>query len=577
MKVLGLYDWHNCGASLIEDGKIIAAIEEERLSRNKIEFGFPYRSIQKALEITGTDWDEIDAIAVASMRDPFPLARLRADKFKFRRKMDRLWSMQYALWRVIYRAREILPLGTLDYRLNRAIVTSKIRRLIDIPAERIYFVDHHLAHAASGYRTSGFNEALVFALDGSGDGFSTTVYLGSQNRLQFLAGASERASLGKLYSNVTLGLNFKKISDEGKVMGLAAGGNSEVFFDQIDPVIQIRNLDNLDLYSPEDLIGNSYAKKITKLNLIYSREDISAATQRKLEETVKQIVTHFVKKTGMRKVVIVGGVASNVLMNQAIREMDEVEETFIFPNMTDGGLSTGAALEVCYELSKARGEILPVCRLENVYLGPEYSEKELHEAINHNNLAAEYVEDIEAKIADLIVAGKIVARFAGRMEFGPRALGNRSILALPTRPGLENELNERLNRDEFMPFAPSMLEDVAIERYLIRGRRSPYMTETFDVTDYVRQTYPPIVHLDNTCRPQTVSKQDNSGYWRIIKQVGDQVGHYVLLNTSYNMHGEPIVCSPQDAINTFLHGCVDYLALGNFLIKYESNFDNERY
>ncbi len=570
MRVLGIYDWHNCGAALVEDGRLIAALEEERLSRNKIEFGFPHRSIQSVFDIAGVSWENLDAVAVAGIRDPIWFARWRPHTFKFERKMGRKWSLQYTLWRGIYALRHFGPLPSAERAINRAIIVQKIRKQANIPTERIFLVDHHLCHAASAYRTSGFKDALVFAIDGSGDGYSTTVFEARNGDLQFLAGASERASLGKLYSNVTLGLGFKKISDEGKVMGLAAHGDPDVFYPIIDRTLQVRDLDTLDMIATEDLLGNSFAKRIAReYSHKYSREDISAAVQRKLEEVVTSIVRHFVKKTGIRNVAFAGGVVSNVKMNQAVREMPEVENTFVYPNMTDGGLSSGAALEVCYQEMLKRGEKLMPYRLEEVFLGPAFTDEDARRAIDRRGLAAEYVEDIDARVADLVISGKIVARVTGRMEFGPRALGNRSTLALPSLPDIEDHLNERFHRDEFMPFAPSLLEEY-VDDYLVNGRKSPFMAETFSVRPAVAKRFPAVVHVDGTLRPQTVGQDVTPDYWRIIHRVGEATGNYIVLNTSYNMHGEPIVCSPDDAINTFLQGCVDYLALGHYLLRYET-------
>ena len=569
MRVLGLYDWHNCGASLVEDGKIVAALEEERLSRNKIEFGFPHRSVKAIFEMTGTSWEDLDAVAMAGVRDPIWFARWRPQRFKFERKMGRYWSLQYTLWRGIYALRNLGPVPAMERSLNRSLVLNKIRSLADIPAERIFLVDHHLCHAATAYRTSGFDEALVFAVDGSGDGYSTTVFEGRNGDLRFLAGAPEPASLGKLYSNVTLGLGFKKISDEGKVMGLAAHGDPDVFYPIIDRVVRLRNVDTLDMVATEDLLGNSFAKKIHREYADkYSREDISAAVQRKLEVMLEEIVTHFMEKTGIRNLVFAGGVVSNVKTNQAMRELDGVENTFVFPNMTDGGLSSGAALEIDYQQMLKRGERLLPYRLEEVFLGPGFSDEDARRAIERRGLPAERVDDIDSRIADLVIDGHIVARVTGRMEFGPRALGNRSTLVMPSLPGIEDKLNERFHRDEFMPFAPSLLEE-RVGEYLVGGQKSPFMIETFNVKPGLEDRFPAVVHVDGTLRPQTVGKAVTPGYWHLINRIGEATGNYIVLNTSYNMHGEPIVCSPDDAINTFLHGCVDYLAVGNYLLNYE--------
>jgi carbamoyltransferase len=570
MRVLGIYDWHNCGATLVEDGRMVAALEEERLSRNKIEFGFPYRSIAAVMRIGGVGWEDLDAVAVAGVRDPIPFARWKPQTFKFKRRMGAYWNLQYTLWRAIYATRNVGPMPGVEKWLNARIMTGRVGKLTGLPATRVFFVDHHLCHAASGYRTSGFDEALVFALDGSGDGYSSTVFEGRGGDLRLLAGASERASLGKLYSNVTLGLGFAKISDEGKVMGLAAYGDPKPFYPVIDRVLQIRDLDTLDIAATEDLLGNSFAKKIHHdYARRFSREDISAAVQRKLEEMVTAIVRHFVQRTGIRNVVLTGGSASNVKMNERIREMDAIENAFVFPNMTDGGLSSGAALEVCYQEGVKHGQRYLPYRLQDVFLGPEYSDDEVRQTVEQFGLTAEWVDDIDTRIADLVIAGKIVARVTGRMEFGPRALGNRSTLVMPSIPNIEDTLNQRFHRDEFMPFAPSLLDE-HVNEYLVDGQSSPFMIETFRVQPGLEKRFPAVVHVDGTLRPQTVNREVAPGYWHIINRVGDATGNYIVLNTSYNMHGEPIVCSPADAIRTFQHGCVDYLAVGHYLLEYRT-------
>jgi len=567
MIVLGIYDWHNCGAALVIDGRVTAAIEEERITRNKIEFGFPVNSIREVLRLSEVRWPEIDAVAVAGVRDPFFLARRNIAKYKFERKMGRKWRYQYTLWRFIYNLRNIPPVPRLERFFNHKIIVGQVKKLWDIPEDRIFLIDHHLCHASAGYRTSGFDKALVFAVDGSGDGFSTTVFKGDGGELSFLAGASERASLGKLYSNVTLGLGFKKISDEGKIMGLAAYGNPDTFYGEIDKVIQITDIDTLRFKATEDLIGNSYAKKIKKLAQNYRREDIAAAVQRKLETVMVDTVRHFVKKTGLSSVIFVGGVAMNVKMNQRIRELPEVEACFIFPNMTDGGVSCGAALQVSYELGKSRGEETKPYRIEDVFWGPGFTNEEAKQTLDEQEVEAEFIQDMEDRIGELVASGHIVARVKGRMEYGPRALGHRTILALTSHPDIEDILNQRLHRDDFMPFAPSILEDHAINDYLVDGTKSPFMVETFGVKEKYVDRFPAIVHADHTVRPQTVSREHNPGYYRIIKKIGDITGNYIVLNTSYNMHGEPIVCSPKDALNTFNQGPADYLALGNWLVK----------
>ncbi|MBI4375219.1 MAG: hypothetical protein HY549_02095 [Elusimicrobia bacterium] len=563
MRVLGIYDSHNAGASLIVDGKVVAAIEEERLTRNKIEFGFPSNSINEVLRITGLGWEDVDAIAVPGLCDPPPWFRWKTSFFKFRRQIDLWWRIQYAVWRLIFSFRKILLVRRIEEYLNKLVVAKKISNAHDFPSNRIFLVDHHVCHAASAYRTSGLGRALVITIDGSGDGYSTVVYKGGDGNLEFIAGASEEASLGKLYSNVTLGLGFKKLSDEGKVMGLAACGNPDLFYPIIDEAIRVVDIDRLHFEKKYDLVGNGFARLIKNEYLKrFTREDIAAATQRKFEETVIAIVKHFVDKTGIRHVVFAGGAASNVLMNQKVRELDIVDGLYVFPNMGDGGLSAGAALEVCYWQTHKNS----ISKIDDVYWGPEYSNEEIREAISRNGLKADWVDKIDDKIAGLICEGYLVARVQGRMEFGPRALGNRSVLALPSSREVVERINKLFKRDEFMPFAPSILEDCA-PVYLEKYSYSPFMVETFSVKREFLDKFPAVIHVDGTLRPQVVRREVNPGYWNIIKKVGDISSFYIVLNTSYNMHGEPIVCSPQDAINTFLASGIDYLALGNYLLS----------
>ncbi len=308
-------------------------------------------------------------------------------------------------------------------------------------------------------------------------------------------------------------------------MGLAAYGNSDVFFNEIRNVLRIRDIDKLEFRHTVDLIGNSFARKIRKYAEQYKREDIAAATQRLLEEIMEEIVRHFVKKTGVGKVVLNGGVAMNVKMNQRIRELNCVEDLYIFPNMTDGGLSAGAALAVYYRLSKSNGKELKNSRLADVFLGPTYSNIEIKKAIDKKRLKYRFYKDIDKKITNLVANGFIVARFKGRMEFGPRALGSRTILALPFRLEIKSILNDRLKRDEFMPFAPSILEKYAVNEYLANGKKAPYMTETFIVKNQYVDKFPAVIHIDGTLRPQTVSSDENPVYYRLVKLIGDLTGY----------------------------------------------------
>lgn len=571
MKILGIYDSHNCGAALIDNMEIVAAVEEERLSRTKVEFGMPRKAIKSVLEIAGLNWNDLDAIAIGGIYDPTPLVRWNYRAFQFERKITLKWWLQYRLWKIYYLMRSNGLFRQAERWLNRQIVYRQLAQFYPIDQKSISHIDHHLCHANVGYRTSGFDKALIFIIDGSGDGYSNSLFLGEEGKITFIAGSKETASLGKFYSNATLGLGFKKLTGEGKLMGLAAYGNPSVYYSHLEHVLTIEDIDNLVLRNNEDLLGNKWALKVKKDLGKFKREDIAAAVQKRFEDIVLTLVSHFVKKFGINKIVLVGGGAMNVKMNQRVREMDNIESTFIFPAMTDAGIASGAALEMCYQLMSANEQVPFLSRLENSYLGPVYSNKEIKEVLDRRGYSqrVRYIEDIEKIIADLIVDGYIVTRFSDRMEYGPRTLGNRSILTLATRDDIEETLNQRLGRDEFMPFAPSILEEYA-SQYLEKYTYSPFMVETFNIKPEYIGKFPPITHIDNTLRPQIVRRNVSPGYWEVIKRVGDKTGYYLVLNTSYNVHGEPIVCSPDDALNTFEYGATDYLALGNWLLKLES-------
>ena len=569
MKVLGIFDWHNCGAALVDGMEIIAAVEEERLSRRKVEFGLPLRSMDAVLDVAGADPEELDAIAVCGIHDPTPLVRWRPRSFEFERRINTLWWLQYRLWRIYYATRRWRPVRRAESWANRRIVRRQLARWPSDPGRPIHHVDHHLCHARLGFHTSGWDAALIFTIDGSGDGYSTAVFAGSGSDIRFVAGAKESASLGKLYANATLGLGFEKLTGEGKLMGLAALGDPTSYAAHVDRVLTLRNVDRLEIDNHVDLLGNSWALQVRRDARRYRREDIAAAVQARFEELVEDVVGHFVVKLGIAKVVLVGGAAMNVRMNQRVREMPKVESVFGPPAMTDAGVAAGAALDLCCQLMRAKGQ-RPVSKtLVNSYLGPRFSSAEIRRILERRGCidVARRIDDIELELGRRVAEGRIVARFRGRMEHGPRALGHRSILALVSGDNIEETLNQRLGRDEFMPFAPSILEEHAAE-YLEGYRYSPFMVETFDVKPDYRRRCPAVVHADGTLRPQIVRRDVAPGFWRLIDTVGRLTGLYMVLNTSFNLHGDPIVCAPEEALDAFERGAVDVLALEDWLLEY---------
>jgi carbamoyltransferase len=421
-------------------------------------------------------------------------------------------------------------------------------------------IEHHSSHAANAYYTSGYSDALIVTLDGYGSGLAGSVSVGRDGKIERLHGVEFPHSLGTFYESVTSGLGFQPSRHEGKIVGLAAYGDPAILKDvlltrfDVEPGnFRIRESNNL------------YFARM--LSAQFPKIDVAAAYQHVLERVATMYVAHYLEQTGLRKLVLSGGVVANVKLNQRLREIRGVESVFIHPNMGDGGCGTGAALLEFVgrpELNEPIG---------SVFLGPSFDDAAIAEALTKAMLPFTRYTPIEPKIAGLIAAGKVVARFDGRMEYGPRALGNRSILYHAMEPAVNQWLNQRLGRTEFMPFAPATLMEHRHDCYLnIDGceHAATFMTMTFDCTEKMKQTSPAAVHVDGTARPQLVSAESNPSFYKVLKEYHALTGIPSVINTSFNMHEEPIVCTPDDAIRAFLQGNLDYLAIGSCLVEHPS-------
>jgi carbamoyltransferase len=419
--------------------------------------------------------------------------------------------------------------------------------------------EHHLSHAANAYLASGFDRALIVTIDGYGSGLAGSVSIGEGGRIRRLKNLKFPHSLGSFYEMVTSSLGFHPDRHAGKIVGLAAYGDPHVLSDALLARV---------VRTPGDF------RLIENLNVHFSRHlaarfpmiDVAAAYQRVLEIVATDLVRHWARETGSRNVVLSGGVTANVKLNQRIHELDEVENTFVYPNMGDGGCGTGLALMLSWP-----GGIRP--SIEDVYWGPSYSAAEIQAELERNGLAFDRPADLVGEVARRIHAGEVIGRFDGRMEYGPRALGNRSILYHAREPEVNQWLNKRLGRTEFMPFAPVTLWEARERCYVnLAGAEhaAEFMTITFDCTPWMRQNCPAAVHVDGTARPQLVRREVNPGYWEVLKAYESIAGIPCLINTSFNMHEEPIVCSPNDAVRAFLLGNIDGLAIGPFFVPHPS-------
>ncbi|RMH41615.1 MAG: carbamoyltransferase, partial [Deltaproteobacteria bacterium] len=426
-------------------------------------------------------------------------------------------------------------------------------------ADRLVYVDHHRAHVASAYYCSGFDRCLVVSLDGYGSGQSGSFYLGEGGRLRLLAPIPYPHSLGTFYRRVTQALGFKPNRHEGKIVGLAAYGDP----DKLYATVRARfDLEHPDYYRFKSAQDPWFERRLVEDN---EPADVAAAYQRVLEDVATLYIARWVRRTGVKHVACAGGVFANVKMNQRVLEIPEVESVFIFPNMGDGGVGAGAALALYADL---RG--LAPRPVRDMYLGPSFDDRAIEQALDASGLRYRRSKDIERDVVDLLLQNRVVARFDGRMEFGPRALGNRSILYPAVDPAVNKWLNERLGRTEFMPFAPISLREHADALYdNVAGmdHAARFMTITTNCSQQMRKQSPAAVHVDGTARPQLVDESTNPSVYKVLRLYHERTGIPTLINTSFNMHEEPIVCTPEDAIRAFREGNLEALAIGNFLVE----------
>ena len=613
VKILGISPLDkDSTVSLVENGHVLFAAGEERFTRNKLQDGFPTESLQAALEYTGCRLEDIDVVAYPFFdwqRETQLFTKNIQDEQEFLEEVP-LNGMRpqidAALARVPTRLQSVPGLAYPDEKMEKRFLNKIFYRLAGSEGVlsrnmakresrawtrgsmayhkawqeeleenlkalgvlgKLKRYDHHLAHAAGAYFASGFDRALIVTLDGYGSGLAGSVCIGEGTRIRRIHKLEYPHSLGTFYESVTSSLGFKPSRHEGKIVGLAAYGDPDVLLNLVlsrfyqEPG-NFRILENNNIYFSR------------YLSTLFPKIDIASAYQRALEIVATAYIQHYVEQTKIDAIVLAGGVIANVKLNQRIFEILGVNNIFVYPNMGDGGCGTGAALLASRENLENRKAY------ESVYFGPDYNDNTIIGELRNAGLAFDHIIPIEPVIAQLVHAGKVVARFNGRMEYGPRALGNRSILYRATEPEVNQWLNQRLGRTEFMPFAPATLFEERNRCYDgIEGAEfaARFMTITFNCTEFMKRTCPAAVHVDGTARPQLVHPETNRSFYRVILEYYRLSGIPCVINTSFNMHEEPIVNSPRDAIRAFLQGNLDYLAISNFLVRHPSqkNIQNE--
>jgi carbamoyltransferase len=571
MVVLGISDAINAGASVIIDGKVVVAVNEERLVRIKMVTGFPRKAIAKSLELADLRPADVDRIGIAWQNNHFTKGyRENNGWFQAKRGFVRGSFIKYGSF--LSKFRPQFPfLETAYYSIRSPIYKQRRHKIRNILSREfgfkapVEFYDHHYCHATSAYYSSGFDDALVLTIDGGGDGLSATIWSVQDGQFNKLNHVSSFNSLGNYYAYVTHICGFKAAKHEGKITGLAAYGEQK-YLKLLQSLIQY---DDGTIVNVGNVFFRSAIEEILRLlpdN--FNKADLAASIQRHTEEIVAKYVDFWRQRSGMSRIAMAGGVVANVKVNQRINELAGIDEVFVHPGMSDEGLGVGAALAATYHSSDSSPPRRRCFR--HVYLGPEFNDAEIREVLEPHNFEFSYCDDIEKEIAKRLSEGYVVARFNGKMEYGPRALGNRSILYQATDPTVNDWLNKRLKRTEFMPFAPSTMIEHAEKCYQDFSSAEDtarFMTITFNCTEWMKKHCSGVVHIDGTARPQLVSASDNPSYYRILEEYYKLTGLPTFINTSFNIHEEPIVCTPSDALRAFQLGHLDFLAIGSYLVR----------
>jgi carbamoyltransferase len=548
----------DAAAALVVDGQLIAAAEQERFSGKKHTGDFPIDAIRFCLGQAGLGIVDIDQIA---------------------------HGFDYAPYRQLFLTDEVSA-NLYTQVFSKDVLISQVRRdLPEYPAERVFSVGHHMAHAASAAYTSGWDECLVIVNDAMGEVQSQTVYDFHDSTLEKIHEINVNDSIGILYSLVTLHLGFDFNSDEYKIMGLAPYGDPGRFRDFFKQVVELRpggsiripmlrlnrSRQERETYSATRAYLDEYLipRRSPQDPISSAHEDVAAALQECLEGAVLHVCRHFAEETGLRRIALAGGVALNCTANGRLVQSGLFDEVYVQPVAGDDGVALGAAL---YRASLA-GKI-PNLRLPAPLFGPEYTEDRIEAALRRfdGRIHVQRFESLEttcASAARLIADGRVIAWYRGRMEYGPRALGNRSILADPGRPEMRDRINGMVKkREAFRPFAPACaVEDAHRWFDVAPGTDLPYMITVVDVRTEARNSLPAITHVNGSARLQTVSPRDNPDFHALLLAVGAATGRPIVLNTSFNVKGQPIVNTPDQAIETFLGTGIEFLFMENFLVN----------
>lgn len=548
--ILGVFNGIDSGATLSKNESILGSIQEERLTRIKQERSYPFLSINHLLKANKISKEEINEVSIGAWGLPSKDAIV--DYFKVFKKNG-------------------FSTKTISDRLHDSLKQDQINReeiyvnsLQQFPKAKIVFHDHHYSHACSAFYSSPFNSSFVITSDGKGDLQSSVIWEASRTSgIERVKTFSELISIGLFYSQITGYLSFTPHKHEGKITGLAAYGKKTSLTEKLGKMFQLEN----GIFSEKvNRLYKPYLKTdfewIDSICNSYAREDIAFAAQYILEKVIINLINHYIPKRS--NLALSGGLFANVKLNQKIKEQTEINDMFIFPAMGDGGISHGSCIA-----SMVESGYQPVYPLKNVFLGKlQFS----HNKIDNNKFTQKFLphEELVNTIVDYLLNGKIIGLINEEMEYGPRALGNRSIISTATDSNTNKTLNERLNRTEFMPFAPVTLMNEAKNMYKgwSNDINTNFMTICYDVTERMKEISPACVHIDGTARPQVISEENSSRmYFDILKEYFSITGIPNLINTSFNNHEEPIVGNITDALSSLEKNNVDYIVTRDSIIS----------
>lgn len=581
MYILGINPSHNATAAIMKDGKVVACVSEERFNRKKNYWGFPTKSLQFCLEQLNISASDVNLVVISSTIFPaspelgYSKSNLAQLPYNFMKISQRLWR-EYIEWYLPFL--KIFEQTSYKFlvKVMEPILQRQIRRILNelgFENKKIIFADHHTCHAYTAFYGApflekGIKDVLVVTCDGEGDLVSATVGVFKRGKYQILSKTDQYNSIGTFYSEVTQFLGMKALEHEYKVMGLAPYASekyAEKLYEKVKDWIRV-NKEKLEI---ETIVSSYNFRKLFNKYLRDYRFDIVAALAQMLcERKVLELVEEAIKNTGVRNVVVSGGVFMNVKMNKLISESKEVRKFFVFPSCGDESNAFGACYFGFMKLTKKE---LPK-PIRDLYLGPEFNEREIREALmKYKDLKVYKPKNLDIKVAELLKKGEVVARFAGRSEWGARSLGNRTLLADPANFLVVEKINRMIkSRDFWMPFAPVIMDEQK-DRYLNLYKKQDcgqYMIMAYDTKEDSREDIIAAIHpYDKTARPQILSKDWNEDLWRILNEFRKLTGRGALLNTSFNIHGEPIVGSPDDALSTLKRSGLKYLVLGDHMVE----------